>query len=123
MPPLSCRVNLGEYSAKLFLRAKRFEAWSSGSLVALLAAYFNDLEKHVVYITSVSVLKEWMGKGLAAQLLGQCIEYARGCGMRQIRLHVASSNLPAVSLYEKAGFVAEKAEPPFIYMNLYLPPE
>ena len=120
VPPLSGRVKINDYAKKIAGKAKRFEAWSDDTLVALVAAYCNDLEKGIVYITSVSVLKEWMGRGMAARLMSQCVEYAKSSGMRQISLEVASANLPAIRLYEKIGFVTGKANPPFVSMDLYL---
>ncbi len=48
----------------------------------------------------------------------QCIEHAKASGMRQISLEVASDNMPAIKLYEKSGFVAGKANAPFVSMNL-----
>ena len=120
VPPLSGRVEINDYAKKIANKATRFEAWSGGTLVGLVAAYCNDQEKRIAYITSVSVLKEWMGKGIAARLMSQCIEHAKASGMRQISLEVASDNAPAIRLYEKSGFVAGKANAPFVSMNLYL---
>jgi GNAT superfamily N-acetyltransferase len=120
IPPLSGRVEIIDYAQKIASKATRFEAWSGGTLIGLVAAYCNDQEKRIVYITSVSLLREWTGKGIAARLINQCIEHARGMGFRQIGLEVASSNTPAIKLYEKYGFIAGKATPPFISMDLHL---
>jgi ribosomal protein S18 acetylase RimI-like enzyme len=120
VPPLKNRVEINGYAKKLANKATRFEAWSGGTLVGLVAAYCNDQETRVAYITSVSVLREWVGKGIAANLVSQCIEHAKASGMRQISLEVASDNTPAIKLYEKSGFVAGKADVPFVTMNLSL---
>lgn len=116
VPHLSGRVELRSYAQKIISNAIRFEAWYRGTLVGLVAAYCNDREKHIAYITSVSVLKAWMGQGIAANLMGQCVEKAKVLGMRQISLQVACDNTPAVKLYEKSGFFAAKADGPFITM-------
>ena len=120
VPSLSSRVEINDYARKIAGKATRFEAWSGGMLVGLVAAYCNDQEKHIAYITSVSVLREWMGKGIAANLMKQCIEHAETSGMWQISLEVASDNTPAIKLYEKSGFVAGKMNAPFVTMDLYL---
>ena len=120
VPPLSDRVEIEGYSQKIASKATRFEAWSDDTLVGLVAAYCNDQEKCIAYITSVSVLKEWTGKGIAARLMSQCVEHAKASGMRQISLEVAGDNIPAIKLYEKSGFVAGKANTPFVSMNLNL---
>ena len=118
VPPLSGRLEINDYAKKIASKAMRFEAWSDGRLVGLVAAYCNDQEKRIAYITSVSVLREWMEKGIAAFLMKQCIEYAKTSGMRQIGLEVAEGNTPAIALYEKSGFLAGKTNAPFVSMIL-----
>ena len=120
VPPLSGRVEITGYANKIVGRATRFEAWSGGALVGLVAVYCNDLENCIAYITSASLLKAWTGKGIAARLVGQCVEHAKALGMRQISLEVASGNTSAIRLYEKNGFGAGKASTPFVSMSLYL---
>lgn len=120
VPPLRGRVDIKDYAHKIESKAVRFEAWSDGALVGLAAFYCNDRESKIAYITSVSVLRELMGKGIATQLMSRCAEYAKVSGMRLISLQVASDNAVAIKLYEKSGFVADKADTLFITMNLYL---
>lgn len=120
VPPLSGRVAIKDYAKKIASKATRFEAWSGGTLVGLVAAYCNDREKRIAYITSVSVLHEWTGKGSFTRLIRQCIEHAKVSGMRQIRLEVASDNTTAIRVYEKKGFVAAKAKGSFVPMELHL---
>lgn len=121
VPPLSSRVEIIDYAQKIANKATRFEAWLGGTLVGLVAVYCNDQEKRIAYITSVSVLREWTGKGIAARLVGQCVEHAKASGMQRISLEVASDNTHAIKLYEKSGFVVGKVKAPFVSMNLYLP--
>ena len=120
MPPLSGRIEISDYTQKILSKAMRFEAWSSDRLVGLVAAYCNDQETRIAYITSVSVLKEWTGKGIAACLMSRCIKHVKTLRLGQICLEVASDNTPAIRLYEKSGFVASNANTPFVTMNLYL---
>lgn len=120
VPRLSSRVEMAEYARKIAEKAMLFEAWSGDKLVGLVAAYCNDREQRIAYITSVSVLREWTGKGIAASLMQQCIEHAKTSGMRQISLEVAGNNAPAIKLYEKSGFVAGKTNGPFVIMELNL---
>jgi len=119
VPPLGGRVDIDEYAEKIAKKAARFEAWSGDTMVGLIAAYCNDKERGIAYITSVSLLKTWMGKGVATQLLSQCVEYAKAYGMHQISLEVAEENTPAIKLYKKSGFSESKVKGPFINMNLY----
>jgi len=120
VPALSERVEIRAYARKIVSKAIRFEAWSGGELIGLVAAYCNDLEKRIAYITSVSMLREWTGRGIAAHLVGQCAEYVKACGMQQIQLEVASANWSAIRLYEKAGFAPCQASTQFVTMTLHL---
>ncbi|MDO8264596.1 MAG: GNAT family N-acetyltransferase [Gallionella sp.] len=120
VPTLSERVEIRDYAQKIASKATRFEAWSNGTLVGLVAAYCNDQETRIAHITSVSVMKVWTGQGIAARLINQCVEHAKAAGMRQIGLEVAADNIPAIKLYEKNGFVAGKLNEPFLPMKLNL---
>lgn len=120
VPPLSGRVDMKDYARKIASTATRFEAWSGGTLVGLVAAYCNDRERRFAYITSVSVLHEWTGKGIAAHLMNQCVEHVKASGMRQISLEVAGDNAPAIKLYEESGFIVGKANAPMVTMILTL---
>lgn len=120
VPPLSSRVNISNYAQKIFTKAMRFEAWSGGILIGLVAIYCNNQENHIAYVTSVSVIKEWVGMGIAGNLVSQCIKHMDALGMKQICLEVASGNIPAIKLYEKCGFVVSNPNALFITMSLFL---
>jgi ribosomal protein S18 acetylase RimI-like enzyme len=120
VPPLSGRVAIGDYSKKLANMATRFEAWVGNTLVGLVAAYCNDKHARVAYITSVSVLPAWKGKGIASRLIDRCIEHAELLGMRQITLDVAQDNIAAIKLYEKYGFARQSPAGTGETMNLFL---
>lgn len=120
VPILSGRVKINDYALKIENKAMRFEAWSGDTLVGLVAAYCNDQEKRIAYITSVSVLTAWTGKGIAARLMEQCIENVKASDMWQLRLEVAQDNKPAIKLYKKSGFIVSKANGQFVSMDLYL---
>jgi ribosomal protein S18 acetylase RimI-like enzyme len=120
VPPLSSRVNIYDYAVKLVRNAIRFEAWSGGTLVGLVAAYCNDHEKRIAFISNVSVLSEWSAKGIAARLINRCIKYAKLSGMLYIRIEVASNNMAAIRFYRKNGFVSDNKNQSSNSMFLYL---
>ena len=120
VPSLSARVKIEDYANKIATQATRFEAWSGGNLVGLAAAYCNDQETRVAYLTNVSVLREWMGKGVAESLLSQCFKHAAAAGMRQVSMEVGEGNTPAIKLYKKFGFVAGNENGAFVGMTLNL---
>ncbi|MCP5249909.1 MAG: GNAT family N-acetyltransferase [Candidatus Accumulibacter sp.] len=120
VPPLSGRVEIDAYARKIAGKATRFEAWAGDVLVGLVAAYCNDHQRGIAYITSVSVLRGWTGRGIAGRLLDDCAKQASATGLRQVSLEVMRDNAAAIGLYSKNGFVAGKADGAFLDMDLYL---
>jgi len=120
VPPLSERTGIDDYASKIVSKAVRFEAWAGDALVGLVAAYCNDHEKRIAYITNVSVVSEWKGRGIAACLVSRCVEHANSVGMRQVSLRVAVANARAIELYEQSGFTADDEGASFVTMRLNL---
>ena len=56
-------------------------------------------------ITKISVSAAMQGKGIGTALLQDLCARAKEQGIRKIYLEVRESNLPALRVYEKAGFV------------------
>lgn len=118
VPSLSGRVDIGGYAHKIAAKATRFEAWVEGVLVGLMAAYCNDSERRVAFITSVSVLHGWQGRSIASQMMERCIRYVKELGFARIELEVDNENLGAANLYEKMGFVINRACDRTVIMHL-----
>lgn len=104
IPALDEKVNISEYSKKIVENSVTFEAWINNNLVGFIAAYFNDVNNYSGFITNVSVINEYAGKGLASQLLENCINYATEKKFREISLEVSVKNEPAIRLYRKYDF-------------------
>lgn len=104
VPPLSHRVDILAYSRKIHALAERFEAWSDGGLIALLAMYCNDSTRRAAYITSVSVDARWKRLGLASDLLAGSIALAKEREFEMIELEVDPGAAAAYLLYQKHGF-------------------
>src|SRR3954468_6086198 len=108
-PPLSARLDLRGYAAKLADRAAGCEAWDGGQLVGLVAAYVTPGAPEA-FISNVSVVSERRGHGVAAALVAGCIESARGSGASTLRLEVATADRAAGRFYEKLGFTGRDPE-------------
>lgn len=67
-------------------------------------------------IMNVSVRKANRRQGIAEALLNQIMQIGRERGVKDFTLEVRKNNAPAISLYEKAGFVFEGIRPKF-YSN------
>jgi ribosomal protein S18 acetylase RimI-like enzyme len=107
IPPLSGRVDIDAYAAKIAGHAERFEAWEGEALVGMAAAYCNDQSRGAGFITSVSVAPKLRSLGIATRLLEDCIRHAARAGFSLVRLSVGRDNLAAIRLYERCGFSAE----------------
>jgi ribosomal protein S18 acetylase RimI-like enzyme len=103
-PPLSQRVDLSVYAARLVERAVRFEAWSDGRLVGMVAAYANAEPGGSAFITNVSVLPSHRGRGLARRLVTTGLAHLQALGFRRVELEVGRGGAAAIALYRKLGF-------------------
>ncbi len=117
IPKLDTRVNLEEYSNKIEQFAITFEAWYNEKLVGLIATYLNQ-ENELGFITNVSVVKNYMGVGVASKLLEMCINYMEDRNIKNIKLEVSCSNIPAINFYKKYNFVAIENKEDTLIMNL-----
>jgi ribosomal protein S18 acetylase RimI-like enzyme len=104
IPALSERVDLVSFASKIKSKAVTFEAWNEGKLMALIAAYYNDEINLRAFITSVSVDPEFLGLGIASQLMDACIAYGISNRFNLLTLQVSKFNDKAIKLYEKFGF-------------------
>ena len=119
VPRLSERVEIDDYARKIAERAERFEGWSHGALVGLVAAYCSDDEIGSAYITNVSVVPEYRHRGIASLLLAECVDFAHRQQLGRISLDVDRENVPAVVLYEAKGFSVASVSGQTIRMDLY----
>ena len=103
-PPLSERTDLASYAKKLFERSVTFEAWNEDRLIGLIAAYLSADDIRSVFITNISVIKEFTGKGMASRLLRNCIAHCAKNDYFVINLEVNRNNSQAIGFYEKHQF-------------------
>jgi ribosomal protein S18 acetylase RimI-like enzyme len=103
-PRLSKRVDLGNYAKKLALFSDRFEAWQESRLVGLIAAYLNNPINCQGFISSVSVCSDFERKGLASELMRNCIKLARDKGRNMLELEVNEIDKGKQAFYIKHGF-------------------
>jgi ribosomal protein S18 acetylase RimI-like enzyme len=78
--------------------------------VGLVAAYVTPGAPEA-FISNVSVVSELRGRGVAAALVADCIDRARGSGAATLTLEVATADRAAGRFYEKLGFTGRDAEP------------
>lgn len=115
---LQDKINIREYSKKLSEKAITFEAWSEDTLVGLVAVYFNDSHGQTGYISNVSTIDTYTGKGIASALIDLSIDYARRHEFKTISLEVEKANVLALRLYKRFQFKEVEEGPTEILMTL-----
>lgn len=103
------RIDLKEYSTKLFNKAINIEAWGNDNLVGLISIYKNNYSG---YITNVSIIESYIKKGIASMLVQRLINYSYDNGLSNLTLEVYYNNIAAIELYKKFGFevISEKQD-------------
>lgn len=119
-PPLDKTVCIQDYSRKIYNRAITFEAWAENRLIGCVAAYFNNSENNSGFITNVSVTMDYIGKGVASNLMIACIKYACENQFKEIILEVCKKSTGAIHLYEKLNFQKIECKNDLIIMKHYL---
>lgn len=75
---------------------------NKASFVGSSQRYRNSGDAQVL---NIAVSAEARGRGVAGSLMEAAIGYLRRAGAGELRLEVRRDNLPAVRVYERAGFV------------------
>jgi ribosomal protein S18 acetylase RimI-like enzyme len=104
-PQLSIRLNISKYSQKLASLADRFEAWRGHRLVGFVAAYLNNTGTCLGFVSSISICKDFEGKGVASKLMRKCALVAEEKGCKILELEVSKTDQRARAFYLKHGFV------------------
>ena len=68
------------------------------------------------HITNVAVLPEYRNRGIASMLINKMVEICKSSEIQYMTLEVRQSNLPAINLYEKFGFISVGKRPRY-YMR------
>lgn len=119
IPPLSQRADIHAYANKIRLHGVTLEAWHKEVLVGLLA-FYKDNENKVAFITNVSILPGYHGKGIARNLLTEFQKFALTNKLIETRLQVNKNNISALQLYLSVGFFNETVEDDQVFMKFII---
>lgn len=120
-PPLESYVDdIPAYIEKILKHAQRFECWIDDELAGLVAVYCNDFESLAAFITMVSVIEKYTGRGIAKQLMEQAISHCRMLKFKVIKLEVDARNAGAIHVYERYGFQTAETRGNTLLMSLEL---
>lgn len=119
IPPLETYVDIHEYAIKLANNAITFEAWYHNELISFIACYLNDKINCQGFISNISTIPSFQGKGVSSILLQNLINFAKKGGFNYLVLEVKKLNNKAISFYNKKGFkIDEKLSTTDTY-NMY----
>jgi L-phenylalanine/L-methionine N-acetyltransferase len=62
---------------------------------------------HIAYLGGLAIAPEQIGKGFGGAMMQAILDLGRELGLLRMELSTATSNVPAIRLYEKSGFVQE----------------
>ena len=106
-PFLSTRVNLKEYSKKLFLNSTMVHVKKNTDIIGLVAFYVNKNSQGYAFISLICVLNEYVGNGIGSRLMEKCTTLVKNENFNSIKLEVDTLNLQAITFYQKCGFFIE----------------
>lgn len=105
--PLSQKVNISDYSPKVFNLGIVFQAMIDGEMVGVLIGYANDYQNFQGYISLFGILEEYRGMGIGKKLLQAMLDICRSRGMKELALDVHKQNEAAQKFYQKNGFTID----------------
>jgi len=100
--PLSSKVNLKEYAAKISETAFVSFVSSNNKIVACVAMYCNNYDSLCAYIPLVGVDRNYRGQHLSRALMCSAISLAKSKGFKVLAVH--TENDIAYNLYKSLGF-------------------
>ena len=119
-PPLNLRVNVEIFASKIFSNAEQWWVFQDENPIAFMACYFNNFDKRIGFVTSISVMKDYQNKSFGTKLINSAIEYGKNKDFKKIRLEVYEKNSKAILFYRKCDFLPVKNQNGMILMNLEL---
>ena len=116
--PLSQKVNIDEYTLKLYAYADFFICYDDGKIVGMICCYMNRPPE--AYISHVCVESEYQGKGVFGKLFILLKDNCLGKFIDSIALQVSLLNIKAQSAYESKGFVISEKKNDSYFLKLML---
>jgi putative acetyltransferase len=109
--PSGTDADLADLDAHYFSRGGTFDVaiGADGRIVACCG--LKPAKDAAMELRKMYVRREARGHGLGRRLLDRSLAFARARGMACVELETASVLKEAISLYEKAGFVARPGKP------------
>ncbi len=108
-PPLDKRINIDEYSQKLFDNSVIYYAKKDDIYIGFIAFYCNNMETKIAYVPMIAIMSEFRGQGIGSKLLDIAIAHIKNNGFRKIEIETWEGS-KAIFLYQKKGFMITKIQ-------------
>lgn len=102
--PLSKKVNISEFSKKLFEKATIITKIKDKKIISMLAGYTENTENDLAYVSILATTKEYRGQGLAGKSLDKFIKLCKKKDLKGVHLYTVKTNTSALAVYHKRGF-------------------
>ena len=87
-----------------------FTVPAEGEIIAFLSVEVHREDGGFLYLDDFSVTEKYRCRGIGTALLHHAAAYAQELQLPALRLHVESSNLAALRLYQRLGFELEEKQ-------------
>ena len=103
--PLSQKQDLSVLAQKLSAHATICTVKDGNEILAMVAGYTENLINNMAYISVAATVPEARGNGLASGLIETFLRICVDKKISAVHLYAVSSNLPAMNMYRRLGFV------------------
>lgn len=104
VPNLCNVVDIKDYANKVFRNALIIESWDNSTLIGVMACYANNHTTKEAFITSVSVMQEYQGKGICKSMFKVLYSILLSMRFKNVSLEVSKNNKKALMLYYSENF-------------------
>ncbi len=102
---LSEKQNLTDFADKLNKMATIITEEENGRIVAAVFGYTDQVTDNLGYISIVATTPEYQGKGIASKLIKDFLCFAAEKHLKAVHLYAVPTNITAVNMYKRIGFV------------------
>lgn len=106
--PLSKKIDLDVLADKFLKKGYVYMALNGGLPVGMVGFYANNMVGRRAYISVVGVIEEYQHQGIAKKMVNESLAVCKEKGMTSCFLYTHKSNIGAIAMYQKLGFVAEE---------------
>lgn len=103
--PLSSKVNISDLADKYCKKATLCCHFRDKKIIAMVAGYTENTKDQMGYISLVATTTDARRKGYSSALLMEFLEIARNKGLQAVHVYTHRTNLRAIGMYRKVGFV------------------